>query len=125
MKIIHKYVNYLFYFYNAIVVKIVFKDQLLLDLYTGNKINTKQFRSNPNLVEKFQLVISRIRKMDDLNQMKQYPAFRYEKLKGKLDGYSSIRLDRKYRLIFREVYFDYQLNNLKYLEIIEISNHYS
>lgn len=125
MIIIHKYVNYLFYLYNAIVVKIVFKDQLLLDLYTGNKINNKQFRSNPNLVEKFQLVISRIRKMDDLNQMKQYPAFRYEKLKGKLDGYSSIRLDRKYRLIFREVYFDYQLNNLKYLEIIEISNHYS
>ena len=80
--------NYLFYLYNVIVVKIVFKDQLLLDLYTGNKINNKQFRSNPNLIEKFQLVISRIRKMDDLNQMKQYPAFRYEKLKGKLDGYA-------------------------------------
>ena len=117
--------NYLFYLYNAKEVKIVFKDQLLLDLYTGNKINNKQFRSNPNLVQKFQLVISRIRKMDDLNQMKQYPAFRYEKLKGNLVGYSSIRLDRKYRLIFREVYFDYQLNNLKNLEIIEISNHYS
>ncbi len=117
--------NYLFYLYNTNAVKIVFRDQLLLDLYSGNKTNNKQFRSNPNLVQKFLLVISRIRKMDDLNQMKQYPAFRYEKLKGNLDGYSSIRLDRKYRLIFREVYFEYQLNNVKYLEIIEISNHYS
>jgi len=118
-------VNYLIYLYNAKAVKIVFKDQLLFDLFFGNKTNNKQFRSNPNLVQKYKSVISRIRKLDDINQIKQYPAFHYERLMGNLLGYSSIRLDRKYRLIFREVYYDYQLNNIKHLEIIEISNHYS
>jgi proteic killer suppression protein len=118
-------VNYLFYLYNVIALEIVFKDQLLIDLYIGNKTNNKQFRSNPNLVQKYKLVIARIRKMDDLYQMKQYPAFRYEKLKGNLFGYSSIRLDKKYRLIFREIYHDYQINTLNHLEIIEISKHYS
>ena len=117
--------NYLFYLYNAKAVQIVFKDQLLLDIYIGNKTNNKQFRSNPKLVQKFHSVISRIRKLDDFNQIKQYPAFHYERLKGNLLGYSSIRLDRKYRLIFREVYYEYQLNIIKHLEIIEISNHYS
>jgi plasmid maintenance system killer protein len=37
--------------------------------------------------------------------------------------YSSIRLNKKYRLIFREVYN--RLDFVDTLEIIEISNHYS
>ena len=40
-------------------------------------------------------------------------------------GYSSVRIDRKYRLIIKEVYDEIIPQKIKYLEIVEISNHYS
>ncbi len=39
--------------------------------------------------------------------------------------YSSIRLNKKYRLIFREVHSNLDFGIVDTLEIIEISNHYS
>ena len=39
--------------------------------------------------------------------------------------YSSIRLNKKYRLIFREVHTNLEFGIVNTLESIEISNHYS
>lgn len=102
---------------------IIFKDQLLIDLYNGAKVNNRQFRSNPKLISKFQLVIFTLKKVNNIFQLNQYHGLHYEKLKGNLKNYSSVRLDRKYRLIFREVTDG--VDNVIALEIIEISNHYN
>lgn len=104
---------------------IVFKSQLLIDLYDKKKTNNKLFRSNPHLISKFQSVIFKMKVSDHVNQLKQYPGLHYERLRGNMNGYCSIRLDKKYRLIFREVYSEIKMDLISYLEIIEISNHYS
>lgn len=117
--------NYLFYLYNAKAVEIVFKDQLLLDLFIGNKTNNKQFRSNPVLIKKFKKTIIILNASKNLNTLSKISGLNYERLKGNLIGYASVRIDKKYRLIIREVYYDLDPEKLKQLEIIEISNHYS
>lgn len=104
-------------------MNIVFKNQMLADLYDGKRINNKLFRSNPVLIKKYQIVLLFIKSIENVSQLNTYPGFHYEKLKGNLNMYSSIRLNKKYRLIFREVYN--RLDFVDTLEIIEISNHYS
>ena len=102
-----------------------FKNQLLFDLYEGRRTNNKMFRSNPHLIKRYKLALSKIQKIDNLNQLTQFPGLHYERLRGNLNGYCSIRLDKKYRLIFREVFADYSITIVDSLEIFEISNHYS
>jgi proteic killer suppression protein len=106
-------------------VNIVFKDQLLIDLFDGKKTYHKQFRSNPSIVKKFQSTLVIIKNIEKLSQLYNYPGLHYEKLKGNLNMYSSIRLNKKYRLIFREVHSNLDFGIVDTLEIIEISNHYS
>ncbi len=106
-------------------MEIVFKDQLLLDLFTGNKTNNKQFRSNPFLIKKFKKTIIVLNSSKNVSALLKISGLNYERLKGSLTGYASVRLDKKYRLILREVYHQIEPEKIKYLEIIEISNHYS
>lgn len=104
-------------------MKIIFKDQLLVDLYDGTKVNNRIFRSNPKLITKFQLLILKLKQANNLSQLYQFNGLHYEKLKGNLNGYSSVRIDRQYRLIFREIITE--IDHVIALEIIEISNHYT
>lgn len=106
-------------------MNIYFKSQILFDLYEGRGTTNKQFRSIPYIVKKFQLVVVIIINIEKLSDLYSYPGLRYEKLKGNLNMYSSIRLNKKYRLIFREVHSNLDFGIVDTLEIIEISNHYS
>jgi toxin HigB-1 len=59
-----------------------------------------------------------------VEQLFQFHGLNYEKLKGNLAGYSSVRINKQYRLIFEEV-----ANTSKPFEIVlfkleEISKHY-
>ena len=106
-------------------MNIVFKDQLLIDLYDGTRTYHNQFRSNPGIIKKFRSALVIIQNIEKLSQLFNYPGLHYEKLKGNLNMYSSIRLNKKYRLIFREVHNNLDFGIVDTLEITEISNHYS
>lgn len=117
--------NYLLYLYKIIVVEIIFKDQLLLDLYVGEKINNKQLMSNPILIRKYRKTIKILRASEDLYNLSKITGLNYEKLQGNLNRYSSVRIDKKFRLIFKVVYDQIDDEKLSHFEIIKISNHYS
>jgi proteic killer suppression protein len=106
-------------------VDINFKSQILFDLYEGRGITKKQFRSIPSIVKKYQQIIVIFKIIEKISDLHSYPGLHYEKLKGNLKMYSSIRLNKKYRLIFREVHSNLDFGIVDTLEIIEISNHYS
>jgi len=118
-------VNYLKYLYNLVKVEIIFKSQILFDLYEGRVVPKKHFSSIPMVVKKFQSVIVIFKNIEKLTDLYIYPGLHYEKLKGNLNRYSSIRLNKKYRLIFRELQNNIEPGIVDTLEIIEISNHYS
>lgn len=79
---------------------ISFNNKLLEDLYVGNKVTDKQFRSNPALVKQYIKTVKKLQSVQKVEQLFQYAGLNYEKLKGNLAGYSSVRINNQYRLIF-------------------------
>ena len=105
-------------------MKISFNNKLLEDLYVGNKVTDRQFRSNPDLIKQYVKTVVKLKAVEKVEQLFQFHGLNYEKLKGNLAGYSSVRINKQYRLIFKEV-----ANNKEPFEIVlfkleEISKHY-
>ena len=103
---------------------ISFNNKLLENLYAGNKVTDKQFRSNPDLIKQYIKTVAKLKAVEKVEQLFQFHGLNYERLKGNFAGYSSVRINKQYRLIFIEV-----ANNKEPFEIVlfkleEISKHY-
>jgi proteic killer suppression protein len=96
-------VNYFSTFTKDNIMDISFSNQLLTDLYEGNKLTDKQFRSNPVLVKQYIKTVNKLKSVKKVEQLFQFAGLNYEKLKGKLKAYSSVRINDQYRLIFEEL----------------------
>ena len=103
---------------------ILFNNQLLADLYEGNKVKDKQFRSNPILVKQFIKTVNKLRSVEKVEQLFQFAGLNYEKLKGNFKGFSSVRINDQYRLIFVEVASEKDPFEIVLFKLEEISNHY-
>lgn len=103
---------------------ISFNNQLLIDLYEGNKVKDKQFRSNPILVKQYVKTGDKLKSVQKIEQLFQYAGLNYEKLKGNLNGYSSVRINNQYRLIFEEIAADKKPYEIVLFKLEEISKHY-
>lgn len=106
-------------------MNISFNNRLLIDLYEGNKITHKQFRSNLNLVKQYIKTVNKLKSVEKVEQLFQYAGLNYEKLKGNFKGYSSVRINNQYRLIFEEVTGEEEPLQIVLFKLEEISNHYS
>ena len=62
---------------------------------------------------------------EKVEQLFQYAGLNYEKLKGNFKGYSSVRINNQYRLIFEEVAAKEEPFQIVLFNLEEISNHYS
>ena len=102
-------------------MNIYFKSQILFDLYEGSGATKKQFRSIPGVIKKYQAVVVIFKIIEKISDLYNYPGLHYEKLKGNLNMYSSIRLNKKYRLIFKEIKNSTEASVVDTIEIIEIS----
>lgn len=105
-------------------MEISFNDQLLIDLYEGNKITDKRFRSNPALIKQYIKAVKKLQSVEKVEQLFQYAGLNYEKLKGKLAGYSSVRINDQYRLIFEEIADTKEPFEIVLFRLEEISKHY-
>jgi proteic killer suppression protein len=105
-------------------MEIKFNNQLLIDLYEGNKVNDKEFRSNPTLIKQYVKTINKLKAASKIEQLFQFSGLNYEKLKGDRKGLSSVRVNLQYRLIFEEIKNDKEPFEVVLLEIEELSKHY-
>lgn len=103
---------------------ITFNNQLLIDLYEGKKVKDKQFRSNPILVKQYIKTVKTLESVQKAEQLSQFHGLNYEKLKGNLKGYSSVRINIQYRLIFEEVMENKEPFRIVLFKLEEISKHY-
>ena len=77
-----------------------FKSQATEDIYDG--INSKEARKIPQTAWKVaQRKLDMINAALNISDLKVPPGNRLEALKGDLDGFSSIRINDQYRVIFR------------------------
>jgi proteic killer suppression protein len=102
-------------------MEIVFRDTLLSDLFEGNKIDDKEFRSNPTVVKQYVKTVNKLRSATKIEQLFQMTSLNYEKLKGNRAGQSSVRINNQYRLIFEEIKKE---GVVRILALEEISKHY-
>jgi proteic killer suppression protein len=124
--LIHIFVNFLFIHLSFIVdlMEIIFNDSELADLYEGKKVTNKLFRSNPQLVKQFVKVINWLRAINKIEDLYRINSLNYEKLLGDWAGYSSVRLNKKYRLIFKEIVSNEEPFEVLLIAVKEVSNHY-
>lgn len=101
-----------------------FNHQILADLYEGKKVVDKEFRSNPTLVKQYIKTINKLKAVQKVEQLFQFAGLNYEKLKGNMKGYSSVRINQQYRLIFEEVANDKERFEIVLFKLEEISKHY-
>lgn len=105
-------------------MEIHFKTQLLADLYEGIKVKDKEFRSNPSLIKQYVKTINKLRAANKIEQLFQINSLSYEKLRGNRLGFSSVRVNQQYRIIFQEIKTETEPFEIIVLEIEELSKHY-
>ena len=105
-------------------MEITFENEELADLYEGKRPKSKVYKSNPSLVNQFAKTVTKLRAVDEIEQLMQFAGLNYEKLSGNRKGKSSVRINEQYRLIFQEVASDEPPHKIVVLIIEEVSKHY-
>lgn len=103
-------------------MRVEFRDEELRRLYEGQRIRSKRFNSNVVLVRNFVKTIDKIVAASNVTVLKQIQSLNLENLVNDPRGYSSVRVDGKYRLIL-----DLNLrdgNQVDVVGIVELTNHY-
>lgn len=108
--------------YLTLGMRVEFRDEELRRLYEGQRIRSKRFNSNVVLVRNFVKTIDKIVAASNVTVLKQIRSLNLENLVNDPRGYSSVRVDGKYRLIL-----DLNLrdgNQADVVGIVELTNHY-
>ena len=104
-------------------MKVFFDKEYLLELYRDGKTRDKHHRYQPSIVKKYQKIIQLMVEVKDIRDLQRQPSMHYEQLSGNYKGLSSVRVDRKYRIVFREECEENDVfANICFID--ELSNHY-
>ena len=105
-------------------MKVEFENDYLRELYENGKTSDKKHRFQPHIVNGYLKCVKALVAAEKIEELFGYKSLHYERLKGDKKGLSSLRINDRYRLEFREIA---NLNNLLKIEIcslIDITNHY-
>lgn len=75
-------------------------------------------------VKQYIKTVNKLRSVQKVEQLFQFAGLNYEKLKGNLKGFSSVRINQQYRIIFEEVANTAEPFEIVLFRLEEISKHY-
>ena len=101
-------------------MNVEFEKEYLVELYEKGKTDDKKHRFHPQIINGY-LKCVKASRMEDLYQ---YRALNYEKLKGDKKGLSSLRINNQYRLEFREMTNAGNQTVVEICSLVDITNHY-
>ena len=102
---------------------VTFEHTYLQELYVSGKAHDKKHRFQPQIVKKYTRTINLMKSLPNVLGLAEYGGLHYEHLHGDKEGISSVRLNDKYRIEFREITFDNK-TIAELVNITELSNHY-
>ncbi len=102
---------------------VIFEKTYLQELYIKGKSSDKKHRFQPAVVTKYVKVINLMRQLENVLGLTKFGSLHYEKLHGDKDGFSSVRVNDKYRIEFRETIKEGEQIAI-ICSITELSNHY-
>ena len=104
-------------------MQIIFEKEYLRDLYVGRQPKDKKHRYQPQIVCKYVRTIDLMMSQENVLDLSRYGGLHYEKLTGDKEGMSSVRVNKQYRIEFREIIKGDELI-AQVCSIVELSNHY-
>jgi Plasmid maintenance system killer protein len=105
-------------------MEILFEKKYLRELYETGKTNDKKHRFQPQVINGY---LKCVRALDDAQRMEElfgFNSLNYEKLSGDKKGLSSLRLNKQYRLEFREIPSRADESIIEICALVDITNHY-
>ena len=102
-------------------MNIIFENQYLEDLYVSPNLGKKP-KFSKSVIKGFKKAIRTLELIDTSKDLYDFKSYHFEKLKGDLEGYHSIRIDKKYRLIFKIEKDEILIEEVLIIE--DLTNHY-
>ena len=102
---------------------VIFDKVYLKDLYCLGKTDDKKYRFQPEIVRKYVKVINIMRLASNVNDLMRIGGLHYERLVGDKKGFSSVRVNEKYRIEFVEK-TEGENKIATICNITELTNHY-
>lgn len=109
--------------YSQIVMEVEFEKQYLEDLYVKGKTDEKRYRFQPSVINGYLKCVKSLLNASKMEDLYSFHSLNYEKLKGNLQGFSSLRINDKYRLLFREI-ANKETATVELCSLTDITNHY-
>ena len=104
-------------------MQIVFQKEYLSELYYTGKSSDKKHRFQPDIVKRYTHVINTLISANRIEDLFPLRSLNYEKLEGDMKGYESVRVNDKYRVIFRSEKIESE-QLITVCNIIDLTNHY-
>ena len=105
-------------------MKVKFEKEYLRELYDTGKTTDKKHRYQPQVVNGYLKCVRALQRAIRMEDLFLIRSLNYEKLKGNKNGLSSLRINDKYRLEFREIVNPNNTTEIEICSLIDITNHY-
>ena len=102
---------------------VTFEKDYLQELYVNGKTSDKKHRFQPDVISRYIKVVNTMKNATNVLELKRFNGLHYEHLTGDKNGYSSVRVNNKYRIEFIERTVNGQ-TIATVCNITELSNHY-
>lgn len=105
-------------------MNVEFEKEYLEELYEKGKTDDKKHRFQPQIINGYLKCVKALLNASRMEDLYQYRALSYEKLKGDKKGLSSLRINDQYRLEFREITNAGNQTVVEICSLVDITNHY-
>ncbi|MBO4655624.1 MAG: type II toxin-antitoxin system RelE/ParE family toxin [Bacteroidales bacterium] len=102
---------------------VTFEKEYLQELYVRGKTSDKKHRFQPEVIARYIKVVNTMKNVINVLELARLNGLHYEHLRGDKNGYSSVRVNDKYRIEFVEKTVNNQ-TIATVCNITELSNHY-
>ena len=105
-------------------MKVEFGKEYLRELYYTGKTTDKKYRYQPQVVNGYLKCVNFLQRAIRIEDLFLVKSLSYEKLKGDKKRLSSVRINDKYRLEFREIVNENNILKVEICSLTDITNHY-
>ncbi|MDR2651211.1 MAG: type II toxin-antitoxin system RelE/ParE family toxin [Prevotellaceae bacterium] len=101
-----------------------FEKKYLRELYETGTTTDKKYRFQPQIVKGYTKCVKVLDEAMCIEELFKFNSLRYEKLSGEKKGLSSLRINKQYRLEFREIANQTDKSIIEICSLVDITNHY-
>jgi len=105
-------------------MKVEFEKEYLQELYENGKTSDKKYRFQPQVINGYLKCVKALQRATRIEDLFLIKSLNYHKLEGDKKGLSSVRVNDKYRLEFREICNPNNIFVVEICSLVDITNHY-